>query len=79
MPIASKKYPSDGAFAGCQTFWESWYLHDRADRQDPLLAIEQRLIVDLRRDLSDKLSPDIDAGYAFNRFLGVGDGMGNTQ
>ena len=45
----------------------------------PLLAIEQRLIVDLRRDLSDKLAPDIDAGYAFNRFLGVGDGMGNTQ
>ena len=38
MPIASKKYPSDGAFAGCQTFWESWYLHDTADRQDPLLA-----------------------------------------
>ena len=45
----------------------------------PPPRIEQRLIVDLRRDLSDKLAPDIDAGYAFNRFLGVGDGMGNTQ
>lgn len=52
MRVASKSYRPVGTPAGCQDFWEPWYLHDRADRQDQFLTIEQRFIGGFRRRLT---------------------------
>jgi hypothetical protein len=44
-------------------------VHDK----DQFFAIEQRLIVGVRRDLGEHMAIDVNAGYAFDRHFGEGD------
>lgn len=66
-------------YGGYQNVSDSYFLADRVNRDDQFVANEQQLIIGLRRDLTEKLSFDINAGYAFSRYFGIGDGMGNAK
>lgn len=66
-------------YGGYQKVSDSYFLTDRVDRDNQLMVNEQQMIVGLRRDLSEMLSFVINAGYAFSRCCGIGDGMGNTK
>lgn len=61
------------AYGGYQNVSDSWFLTDRVHKDDQFFANERRLIVGIRRDLSEKMKLDFSAGYAFDRHFGVGD------
>jgi hypothetical protein len=54
--------------------WDSdgYFLVDRPDRRDRFLYLEKRLGGGVRYDLTDRLTADLSAGYAFDRQFGIG-------
>lgn len=59
-------------YGGYQNVTNSWFLNDRAHQNDQFFAVEQRLIAGVRRDVSENVTIDVNAGYAFGRHYGVG-------
>jgi hypothetical protein len=61
------------AYGGYQYLTDQYFLSDRVIREELFYAIEQRLIVGIRRDLWKGMTLDVNGGYAFDRHYGEGD------
>ncbi len=61
-------------YGGYQEASDQYYLTDRVDkREDAFFAVEQRVVIGLRRDFLQNFTLDINAGYAFDRYYGEGE------
>jgi hypothetical protein len=67
------------AYGGYQYVTDAYFLSDRVHDKDQFFAIEQRLIVGVRRDLGEHMAIDVNAGYAFDRHFGEGDDQLNLR
>lgn len=68
--------PKTFLYGGYEFLNESYFLADRADRQDRFMAFEQRVVGGIRRDFGRYLALDVHAGYAFGRYFGEGQNQG---
>jgi hypothetical protein len=59
-------------FGGYQWAQEAYLLADRAEQNDRFLGYEQRLIGGIRWDVWQHAALEINSGYAFNRYYGIG-------
>jgi len=66
-------------YGGYQNVSDQYFLSGRVAKKDEFFAIEQRLIVGLRRDLWNGVSLDLNGGYAFDRHFGEGHNEGNLH
>lgn len=60
-------------YGGYHHVSDPYFLSDRVNKDDAFFAIENRLIVGLRRDVWKGITLDLHAGYAFDRHYGEGD------
>jgi hypothetical protein len=60
-------------YGGYQHVSDQYFLSGRVNKDDAFFAVEQRLIVGLRRDVWRGITLDLNAGYAFDRHYGEGD------
>jgi hypothetical protein len=65
----------DGVFlyAGFESLHEAYYLADRQDRDDRFMGFERRLVGGVRWNLGRRAALDLNGGYAFDRYFGVGE------
>jgi hypothetical protein len=60
-------------FVGFESLQEAYFLADREDRSDRFMGFEKRLISGVRWDVGRHASLEASAGYAFDRYYGVGE------
>jgi len=67
-------FPGKGLefYGGFEWLNEAYFLADRTVLQDRFLGFEMQLITGLRWELAPRAVLDINAGYAFNRYYGIG-------
>jgi Domain of unknown function (DUF6268) len=65
-------------YAGYEWLNESYFLVDRANAADRFIGLEQRVIGGLTYALGERLTLDLNAGYAFNRQYGEGANLGGS-
>lgn len=63
------------AYAGYEWLNESYFLTDRAVAADRFIGLEQRLIGGLTYTPGERLTLDLNAGYAFSRSYGEGENL----
>ena len=59
-------------FAGFESLQETYLLADRLNAHDRFMGFEKRLFGGIRWDVWQHIAWDIQAGYAFDRYYGVG-------
>lgn len=64
--------PGVQVHGGYEYLNESYFLADRADRQDRFFGFEQRVVGGVRWQVGEALSVELNGGYGFGRYFGQG-------
>ncbi len=65
-------------YGGYRSLAESYFLSDRANKDDRFFSLQQRLVTGIRWDVGKYGSLDFSTGYAFDRRYGEGENQGST-
>ena len=67
-------------YGGFESLQETYLLAERENLKDRFMGFEKRLLTGVRWDAWDHASLDFSAGYAFDRYYGIGQNqIGNLQ